>query len=151
MCNEQTILVVDENEDNAKSVQRALAANQIANPARVARDGRDAAAYLEGTGPFTDRDSFPPPCAIFTELKAQRGDGFEFLEWLHRHPAHSSIPVVAFCRFDRAQDMMEAFGLGVRCFLAKPAGFDNLAREISAACENWSWCQKEPAPAGAQV
>src|SRR4051794_15355706 len=77
-----TILVVDDNEDDVFALRRALKKANIANPQQIAIHGQDAVDYLSGKGKYADRAQFPLPFLIFLDLKMPFRDGFEVLTWL---------------------------------------------------------------------
>ena len=59
--NSTTILLVEDNEDDAFFMQRALRDAGIACPVRLLEDGQQAIDYLGGQGDYADRAAHPLP------------------------------------------------------------------------------------------
>src|SRR5215211_4759857 len=72
---EPHILLVEDNEDDAFLLTRALRTAEIANPVHVVTDGEQAVGYLQGTGQFSDRTQYPMPGLILLDLKLPRISG----------------------------------------------------------------------------
>ena len=56
---EATILIVEDNRDDALLIQRALRRANLINPLQVVANGEQAIGYLKGDGPYADRSSYP--------------------------------------------------------------------------------------------
>jgi CheY-like chemotaxis protein len=56
---EATILIVEDNRDDALLIQRALRRANLINPLQVVANGEQAIGYLTGDGPYADRSSYP--------------------------------------------------------------------------------------------
>jgi CheY-like chemotaxis protein len=127
------LLVVEDDRDALFLLKRALIKTGLDAPVRVALDGEEAVAYLEGRGIFADRTSHPLPCLILLDLKLPRKSGLEVLEWLRRQPRLRRIPVVIVTTSDQEEDRRRALELGAREYTIKPmdsAGLLRLARKV---------------------
>src|SRR2546421_12885115 len=90
----QTILLVEDSEDDVFFMRRALKKAQISCPLEVACDGQQAIDYLGRTGKYAGRAEHPLPSLVFLDLKMPCVSGFEVLEWLRQQPpALNEIPV----------------------------------------------------------
>src|SRR4051794_1862115 len=58
------------------------------------KDGSEAQSYLSGEGRFSDREAFPLPDLILSDVKMPRLDGFELLAWVKAQPLLASIPFI---------------------------------------------------------
>src|SRR2546430_845852 len=80
------ILLVEDEDNDIFLVQRATERGGAGHRVYPVRDGEEAIHYLRGQGMYADRQKFPLPNVILSDLKMQRMDGFEFLQWLRSHP-----------------------------------------------------------------
>src|SRR4051794_12111923 len=95
MWNEKApIMVIEDDADDAFFLQRAFDKAAVKNPVPVLRNGALVLEYLQGAGEYVDRNKFPYPAMIISDLKMPLVDGFEFLQWLKNDPHCARIPVV---------------------------------------------------------
>lgn len=78
------ILLVEDDENDVFFFQRAMNSAGMLNPIQVANDGQTAIGYLQGTGKFADRATFPLPGLIFLDLKLSFVTGLDVLKWIHQ-------------------------------------------------------------------
>ena len=77
------ILLIDNDVDEQFLSQLALEKVLPAgSTVHAAHTGDEAIAYMIGEGKFTDRDVYPFPSLIITDLRMPEGDGFDVLEFL---------------------------------------------------------------------
>jgi CheY-like chemotaxis protein len=141
-----TILVAEDNPNEAKLLELALLKANIKNPVQVVGTGSEVIGYLQGSGQFADRGKYPFPSVIFTDLKMPGMDGFDVLRWLQKHPICSITPVIVLTNSSADSDVKEAYQLGANAYLVKPAALDELTHMIGVACEFWSLCAKPSVP-----
>jgi len=72
-----TVLLVEDNPDDAELTTRALERANVKNPVDVARDGQEAVDYLFGTA---EQAAKPVPALIVLDLKLPRVSGLEILK-----------------------------------------------------------------------
>src|SRR5829696_974803 len=89
-----TILLVEDNEEDAFLLRRALRIQKIECALQAAEDGQQAIEYLDGTGKYSDRSAFPLPSLVLLDLKLPYVHGFEVLEWLASQPALKELPII---------------------------------------------------------
>ena len=89
-----TILLVEDEENDVFFLKHAFEEVGVLNPLRVAQDGQEALDYLSGRGEYADRERFPLPCLILLDLKLPRVMGFEVLQWIREQPALKTLIVV---------------------------------------------------------
>ena len=95
------ILIAEDGENDALMLKRAIDKSGLKMPVYICADGEIAMQYLRGLGEFSNREQFPFPRMIVTDLKMPRCGGFEILEWLQKHPECNLIPkIVLSARFD---------------------------------------------------
>jgi len=116
----QTILLVEDNEDDVFLIKRALKEANILNPLQIAVHGQYAIDYLAGTGKYADRVQHPLPSLIFLDLKLPFKHGLEVLKWIHEQPSLDKILVIVLTSSSEERDIQQAYRLGARSFLVKP-------------------------------
>ena len=132
------ILVAEDDPNDALLLQRAFTKNGIDLPVHVSTDGADAMAYLQGTGPYANREKYPFPRAIITDLKMPRCTGFELLEGLDKHPECGVIPTIVLSGSAEDRDVKRCFQLGANCYFQKPSSFDQLCELVKLNHQFWN-------------
>ena len=127
---EQTILIVDDSEDDALLMRLAFARAEFSANLQIVPDGEDAVAYLEGQFPYSDRGRFPLPTLILLDLNMPRKNGFEVMEWLRAQPEFRHLPIIVLTSSMRGSDVEKAFELGATSFFVKPGRVDDLVSMI---------------------
>jgi CheY-like chemotaxis protein len=115
-----TILIVDDNEDDVYALRRALRKAKIANPQQVVPHGQAAVNYLAGTGEYSDRTQFPLPFVVFLDLNTPLLNGFDVFKWIRSQPHFSPLAVVILTGSAAAKDDQQASTLGANAYLTKP-------------------------------
>src|ERR1041384_8067114 len=111
------ILVMEDDENEAWLLKRAIAKNRIPNPIHVMPDGAEGVAYLAGEGKYSDRTTYPLPCFIITDLHMPRMTWLEVLQWLAKHPEFRIVPVLVLTSSKRQADIVNAYGVGASSYL----------------------------------
>jgi CheY-like chemotaxis protein len=138
------ILIAEDDEDEALLLVHALKAIGISNPVLMVDNGEHVIAYLKGEGQFTDREAFPLPAVLITDLKMPAVDGFELLEWLRHHPQFAIIPTLVFSNSSEPRDIQRAYSLGANAYLVKPPGMEQLEAMMRTTFEFWTLCARTP-------
>lgn len=142
-CELDPVLVVDDDEDDLLTFQRAAAKARLANPIVCLRDGEEAVRYLERLSagaaaksdlPTTDRRA---PVLMILDLKMPRMSGFEVLEWLRVQPGLRRMPVIVFTSSSQDPDIARAYELGANSYLVKPVSFGGMIEMLSTLGLYW--------------
>src|SRR5688572_18054586 len=120
----QTILLVDDNDDDTYIFERAWKTAGITNPLAIVADGDQAIAYLSGKEPFNDRGQHGFPLIVLLDLNMPRKNGFEFLQWVRQQSELRFLTVEVFTSSMRPQDVERALELGANSFFVKPGKID---------------------------
>ena len=113
----KTVLVVEDNQDDAVLLSHALLPVMGGCQLLVVTDGIEAEELL---GSLEDQEESALPSLIFTDLHMPRRNGFQLLRWIKQRPRCVGIPVVMVSSFDNPSDMEEACALGAAACLRKP-------------------------------
>src|SRR6185503_2275578 len=108
MFDRQTILLVEDNEDDVFIMQTAWRKAEMPNPLQVAGDGEEAILYLKGDGDYGDRRKHPLPIVMFLDLNMPRKNGFEVLQWLRQQSGTKRIIVNILSASSRDEDVNHA-------------------------------------------
>jgi CheY-like chemotaxis protein len=115
-----------------------LAGNNVS--LRTVRDGLEAIDYLRGVGEFADREKFPYPSFVLTDLKMSPGDGFAVLEYMRN--SQIAVPVTVFSGSRDLDDVKKAYLLGAAGYLVKPQGFNEFCQIIKKIYEFWFYSER---------
>lgn len=128
----QTILLVDDNEDDVFLMRSIFQKLRIPNPVQTLGDGDDAISYLKGEGRYGDRNHFPFPVMILLDLNMPRRNGFEVLSWVRAQPGLKNLTVHILSASMRQVDVEQAFARGANSYLVKPSQVESLMDLVSA-------------------
>jgi len=120
----RSILLVEDNPDDAALTIRALKKNQIVNDLVVVHDGIQALDYLYGEGAFAGRDTRQMPQVILLDLNLPKLDGLGVLRRIRGEERTRMLPVVILTSSNEEQDRVAGYGLGANSYVRKPVDFD---------------------------
>ena len=140
------ILLIDDEESDRFFAQQATKKAGAAHRIHAVHSASEAVNYLRGVGPYADRQKFPLPNVILTDLKMPNMDGFAFLRWLRNHPKCSIIPTIVYSSSPLDTDVREAYRLGANAYIVKPSGLNELVETLRLMYEFWSRCECPPPP-----
>jgi CheY-like chemotaxis protein len=132
----ETILLVEDNEDDAYFMRQALKDAEIINPLRGVEDGQQAIDYLSGTGKYADRNQFPLPTVVFLDLKLPIRSGHEVLQWIRAQPAFKKLVVIVLTSSSEPVDLNRSYQLGANSYVVKPPTPEQLL-ELAEAFKLW--------------
>lgn len=135
-----TILLVEDNEDDAFFMQRALRDAGIGNPVRWVEDGQQAIDYLAGTGEFADRGANPLPMIVFLDLKLPFKTGHQVLEWIRQQPQFARLIVIVLTSSSEPIDLNRAYKAGANSYVVKPPNPEELS-QLAKSFQLW-WLQQ---------
>lgn len=136
-----TILAIDDSLDDQALLTQAFRLNGVTCPISWASSGDEAIAYLLGEGKFSDRDRFPYPTFIMTDLKMPNGDGFSVLQHLKSKPEWAVIPTVVFTGSADLDDIKRSYMLGAGSYFVKRTNFSEMRRVMKIFYDYWLECE----------
>lgn len=122
--NPQSILLVEDNDDDADLTAMAFQDAKITNPIIRVRDGVNALDYLFGRGEFAAVDPLLLPAVILLDLKLPRVGGLEVLKQLRASPRTRHLPVVILTSSNQDRDRLEAYTHHANSYVRKPVDYD---------------------------
>lgn len=138
------ILLVEDDENDIVLVRKATEAGGAGHTVYGVHGGEEAIAYLKGSGDFANRQKFPLPNVILTDLKMPGMGGFELLRWLRGNPRYAIIPTIVYSSSRLERDVQEAYRAGANSYIGKPGGLGELVEILHAIYEYWSRCECPP-------
>ena len=142
---ECAILLMEDDENDALLLKRALKRLNVQNPVHCVIDGEEGIAYLTGAGKYGDRTAYPFPGFIITDLKMPRKSGMEVLKWLKEHSKYRVIPTLVLTSSKEGTDVAKAYGFGANSYMVKPADFRDLEKMMRLIHDYWSVCERPEA------
>ena len=137
-----TVLLAEDNRDEALLIQRAFKRNGVIRPVHIVTDGAECIQYLLGEGIYADRLVYPFPNILILDLKMPKVCGFEVLEWLLEHPDYRVIPTVVWSASSDSRDVKHAFCAGANAYLCKPISYEEFVAMVGRLIAFWDDCLK---------
>ncbi len=131
MRNSKPILLVEDDDVDAMTTQRALNELKVTNELIHTVDGEDALEYLRDEGN-------KKPCVILLDLNMPRMNGFEFLKIAKADAAIRKIPVVVLTTSDADESIVESFDLGVAGYIVKPVSYKQFVEAMRTLDMYWT-------------
>lgn len=139
------VLVIDDDLDDQFFSQLALEKVLPAgSTVQLIHSGNQGIAYMIGEGKFADRQTFPFPSLIITDLKMADGDGFHVLEFLQKNPAWNVVPRLMFSNSTNDDDVRTAYMLGASAYHVKPMGKAQTEKRMRSIVEYWAGSEVPP-------
>jgi CheY-like chemotaxis protein len=138
------ILLVEDDDDHAEVVFRALAGHLVVNRIYRVADGEAALDYVFRRGPYADPALSPAPGVILLDLRLPRVDGIEVLRTIKESIETRHIPVVVLTTSDAERDMVSAYQNYANSYLVKPVNFSNFTGMMQALGFYWLAWNRSP-------
>ncbi len=145
------VLLVEDDPNDAILIRHAFRTVGLGNRLIVLSDGRQAVRYLNGEGPYRDREQYPMPVLILLDLDLPELNGFQFLEWVRKEPELSRLPVIVLTGSTFSPDVKLAYSLGANSFLVKPTHPGDFAAMLKTTADYWLGTSQLPDAPTAQT
>ncbi len=126
-----TILLVEDDATTQFLIRDALDSANLAVSVQAVDDGVEAIHYLTGQAPYADRQYYPLPTMILTDINMPHVSGLELLAWVKQQVKLTHIPVVLMSNDDRYQ-ANQATKLGANAYFVKMSSLDKLIAMVAA-------------------
>jgi CheY-like chemotaxis protein len=140
----QTILLVDDSENDRLLMRTAFSKAEISMALQEVHGGIEAIAYLSGDGPYGNRSRFPLPAVMLLDLNMPMQNGFDVLAWVRSQTGLKRLSVIVLSASMHPQDIERAFDIGANSFLVKPASLEGLI-EMVRCLREWIGINHYPA------
>jgi CheY-like chemotaxis protein len=134
------ILLVEDDEVDVMTVQRAFKKGNITNPLYIAGNGLEALTMLRGE---PGQPSLIPSDRriILLDLNMPKMNGLEFLRELRTDPTIRQIPVVVLTTSNEEQDRIQAYNFNVAGYILKPVTFSIFVELMVTLNKYWTLCE----------
>jgi two-component system response regulator len=124
MSNNQLILLVEDNDDDAELTTMAFKQAKITNPVVRVSDGVEALDYLFAREAFLGRDPASMPVMVLLDLKLPRLGGLEVLAAIRADQRTRHLPVIILTSSVEDRDRTAAYDHCVNSYVQKPIDYD---------------------------
>ncbi len=146
---QETILVAEDNPEDAFFLQRAFGKKGFKCKLEFVRDGQEVLDYLQDAGQAEEGRQHPVPDLLLLDLKMPRLNGFDVLKWLRRKEERlRRLPVVIFTSSGERLDIDRAYDLGANAYVVKPHDGEKLEEIVALVGEFWIELNERPREAG---
>jgi two-component system, response regulator len=135
--NAKSILLVEDNPDDAALTLRALRKTAILTEVTWVHDGTEALDYLFCTGNYAGRNPQASPALIVLDLKLPKVDGWEVLRRLRADHRTRYIPVVVLTSSKEQEDMAKSYRLGANSYIHKQIDFLKFTETVQQLKAYW--------------
>ncbi len=137
----QTILIVEDSDDDYFATARALKKAGLSNPLRRCINGDQALDYMYRRGEFSESPDLPEPAPkpgiILLDLNLPGTDGREVLRVLKHDPVLHKIPVIVLTTSGAEQDIQRCYDAGANSYVQKPVDMHGFVVAMTRLKEYW--------------
>jgi two-component system, chemotaxis family, response regulator Rcp1 len=114
------ILLAEDEPANVLLIRRALNKAESTIQIAVVADGEQAVHYLQGEGCYSEREHYPLPRLVITDIKMPRMNGMELLNWLKQRPQFATLPVIILSTSADPDEITQATQMGANAYIVRP-------------------------------
>jgi two-component system, response regulator len=138
--NQKTILLVEDNPDDAELTLRALKKSKILNDVIVAHDGAEAIDLLVPSDGKQGLDA----ALVLLDLKLPRMDGIEVLRRLRANQRTRLLPVIILTTSREQEDLVNSYCSGCNSYIRKPVDFVEFMTAVQQIGLYWLMLNEAP-------
>jgi len=133
----QTILIVEDSDDDYLATVRAFHKANLINPVQRCTNGDQAIDYLLQRGEFSAPGKAPRPSIILLDLNLPGTDGREVLRIIKADPDLQKIPVIVLTTSNAEQDIEQCYEAGANSYVQKPVDLVGFIQSIARLTDYW--------------
>jgi len=120
----QTILLVEDNDDDAELAKMAFNRANIVNPLIRVRDGVEALDFLFGQSMHPRRDAGELPAVVLLDINLPKLSGLEVLRAIRADERTKRLPIVILTSSNEERDRLGAYEHFANSYVLKPVDYD---------------------------
>ena len=132
------VLLVEDDDVDTMTVERAFSKANILNPLFTAKNGIEALDLLRGTNGKT---AIKRPVVVLLDLNMPKMNGLEFLEEIRKDNVLKRISVVVLTSSSDDKDIWKAYEKNVSGYMTKPVNIDQFVEKMAVLGHYWSLCE----------
>jgi len=133
----RTILLAEDNPNDAELTVLALSKLNLVNGVTVVNDGVEVMDYLRYEGKYKLREK-ANPAVLLLDIKMPRMDGIDVLREIRNDPALKSLPIVMLTSSREEPDLKICYELGVNAYVVKPVDFNEFMEVVKQLGIFWA-------------
>jgi len=137
MNESQTILIVEDSDDDFFATMRAFRKANLANPVQRCTNGDQALDFLLQRGEFSSPGKYPRPSIVLLDLNLPGTDGRSVLNTIKSAAELQKIPVIILTTSHDQHDIESCYAAGANSYVQKPVDFDGFMRVIARLSDYW--------------
>jgi CheY-like chemotaxis protein len=145
--NIKSILLVEDDPQDAELTLAALDEHHLADKVAVVRDGEKALDYLYRRGEFKTRPA-SNPILVLLDLKMPKLNGLEVLKTLKADEHLKIIPVVVLSSSCETPDLVQCYKHGANAYVVKPVDFGEFMKAVKQMGIFWAAINEPPPNSG---
>ena len=135
------ILLVEDNEGDILLTTEAFENTKVMNQLNVVRDGKEAIAFLNKEGNYSD---VCEPDILLLDVNLPKKNGHEVLEYIKSDVRLKHIPVIMLSTSSSQADILKSYCHHANCYITKPVDADRLVNVIEQVQYFWISIAKLP-------
>ena len=137
MQNSKPILLIEDDDVDVMTVNRALQDSKVNNELVSIGNGEEAIQYLKD-------ENTKKPGIILLDLNMPKMDGTEFLKVIKADKALKKIPIIILTTSNSDRDVIETFELGAAGYMVKSVDYEKFVETIRAIDQYWTLSKLPP-------
>ena len=135
------ILLVEDNDNDVKIIQRGLNRDPDKPEIHRVRNGEEALDVLHRRRSHEDA---PRPDVILSCLNLPKCAGLDLLATLKEDPKLQRIPFIVLTNSDREEDRVRAYAAGASGYFTKPVDEEEFEETLQILCSYWNRARTSP-------